>query len=44
MNEIFNFKDTFIIAQENWWLVLLAFALGIWIGWRTCSNSRIEAR
>lgn len=33
MNQLFDFNDTFIVAQHNWWLVLLALALGIWLGW-----------
>jgi hypothetical protein len=35
MNEAFNFHDTLVIAQYNWWLILLALALGIWFGWST---------
>lgn len=33
MNELFNFHDTFVVARGNWWLILLALALGIWVGW-----------
>jgi hypothetical protein len=35
MNQAFNFHDTWIIAQHNWWLVLVALGLGIWVGWTT---------
>jgi hypothetical protein len=37
MNELFNFHDTWIIAEHNWWLLLLTLGLGIWIGWRECN-------
>ncbi len=37
MTELFNFHDTWIIVEQNWWLVLLSLALGIWVGWLTCS-------
>jgi hypothetical protein len=33
MNQLLNFNDTLIVAQHNWWLVLLALALGVWLGW-----------
>lgn len=33
MDQLFNFNDTLIIAQHNWWLVLLSAALGVWLGW-----------
>ncbi len=40
MNELFNFKDSWILVEHNWWLMLLALALGIWVGWKTCSPDR----
>lgn len=33
MNQLFNFHDTLSVAIGNWWLILLALALGIWVGW-----------
>jgi hypothetical protein len=44
MNEAFNFHDTVVIAQHNWWLLLLALALGIWVGWRTSEHQSDETR
>ena len=45
MNELFNFNDTWIVVEQNWWLVLLSLALGVWVGWVTCSreNNRPKA-
>ena len=31
MNELFNFHDSWIVVEQNWWLVLLSLALGIWV-------------
>ena len=39
MNEFFNFHDSWIIVEQNWWLVLASLALGIWVGWATCVRS-----
>jgi hypothetical protein len=39
MNEFFNFNDSWIIVEQNWWLVLASLALGIWVGWATCVRS-----
>lgn len=36
MNEFFNFHDSWIIVEQNWWLVSASLALGIWVGWATC--------
>lgn len=33
MQQLFNFHDTLIVAQHNWWLILLSVGLGIWLGW-----------
>jgi hypothetical protein len=40
MENIFSFHDTWIIAEQNWWLLLVALALGIWVGWTTCEPGR----
>jgi hypothetical protein len=40
MNEFFNFHDSWIIVEHNWWLMLAALALGVWVGWVTCSPDR----
>ena len=37
MNEPFNFHDSWYLVQTNWIWILIALALGIWVGWR--SNS-----
>ena len=39
MNELFNFHDSWIVVEQNWWLVLLSLGLGIWVGWVTCVHS-----
>ncbi len=39
MNEFFNWNDSWIIVQYNWIWMLLALALGVWVGWRTCDTS-----
>jgi hypothetical protein len=39
MNEFFNFHDSWIVVEQNWWLVLASLALGIWVGWATCVRS-----
>lgn len=36
MNEILNFKDSWILVQSNWIWVALAFALGVWVGYKYC--------
>jgi hypothetical protein len=38
MNELFNFHDTWIVAQANWVWLLIALGLGIWIGWISCTS------
>lgn len=40
MTELFNFHDTWIVAQANWIWLLAALGLGIWIGWRSCTSGR----
>jgi hypothetical protein len=44
MNEAFNFHDTIFIAQHNWWLLSLALALGIWVGWSTTYHVPEDSR
>ena len=34
MNEILNFKDSWILVQQNWIWLGLAFALGVWVGYK----------
>ncbi len=36
MNEFFNWHNTAILFQYNWYWLLLAFALGAWNGYRSC--------
>lgn len=40
MTELFNFHDTWIVAQSNWVWLLLALGLGIWVGWTSCSEDK----
>ena len=35
MEEIFNFHDSFFVVQFHWFWMLVALALGIWVGWYT---------
>ena len=43
MNELMNFHDTWIVVEQNWWLVLASLALGVWVGWSTCSRENHTA-
>ena len=36
MNEILNFKDSWIVVQYNWIWIILAFALGVAVGYKFC--------
>jgi hypothetical protein len=36
MNEFFNWHDSWVLFEHNWIWLLLAFAIGGYIGWRTC--------
>ena len=44
MNELFNFNDTWIVVEQNWWLVLLSLGLGVWVGWVTSSRENNQAQ
>jgi hypothetical protein len=35
MNDVFNFHDSWIVAEANWLWLLVALGLGIWVGWKT---------
>jgi hypothetical protein len=35
MNEFFNFHDGWFVVQQNWVWLLVALALGIWVGWKS---------
>ncbi len=39
MNEFFNFNDGWYVVQHNWLWLLVALALGIWVGWRTYTRN-----
>jgi hypothetical protein len=39
MNEFFNWNDTWLVFQHNWVWMLIAAAIGIWVGWTTCDTS-----
>jgi hypothetical protein len=34
--EFWNFKDSAIIVSHHWPWMLLAFAIGVMVGWRSC--------
>ena len=34
MSEFFNWNNTMIIVQHNWYWLLLAFLIGCWVGYR----------
>jgi hypothetical protein len=34
MNELFNWNDTSIVLQHNWIWLLIAFAIGTWVGFQ----------
>lgn len=38
MTEFFNFHDSWYVVQHNWVWILMALALGIWVGWRTSED------
>ena len=38
MVDFWNFHDTVFLAQQNWLWLLVALALGIIVGWMTCSR------
>ena len=40
MNEVLNFKDSWIMVQYNWIWFLLAFALGVAVGYKYCLPSK----
>jgi hypothetical protein len=35
MLEPFNFHDSWYLVETNWVWILVALALGIWVGWRS---------
>ena len=42
MTDFFNFHDTFYVVQHHWFWLLMALALGIWVGWRESGNRSAE--
>jgi hypothetical protein len=38
MTEFFNFHGGWYVVQHNWLWLLVALALGIWVGWKTNTN------
>jgi hypothetical protein len=40
MVDFWNFHDTVFLARENWVWLLVAMALGIIVGWMTCSRAQ----
>jgi len=36
MIDFWNFHDTWYVASENWFWLLVAFAIGGVVGWMTC--------
>ena len=41
MNEFFNWHDVSILWHHNWLWFLLAFALGVWVGWRSSEPANL---
>ncbi len=37
MNEFFNFHDTWILIEQNWVYLAVAFGIGAFVGFRTCA-------
>jgi hypothetical protein len=40
MFEFLNWKDTSILWHYDWFWLLLALGLGIWVGYTTCIPTR----
>ncbi len=40
MNEIFNWHDSWILVQHNWFWLLVAFAIGAWVGFTYNSSEK----
>ena len=40
MNDFFNWHDTWILVEHNWYWMLLALLIGCWVGWTTCDSSK----
>lgn len=38
MVDFWNFNDTMFLARENWLWLLVALALGLVVGWISCSR------
>jgi hypothetical protein len=34
MNEFFNWHNSWILVQQNWFWLLVAFAIGAWVGFK----------
>jgi hypothetical protein len=34
MTDFFNFHDGWYVATQNWVWLLVALALGLWVGWK----------
>jgi len=39
MTDFWNFHDTLSLAAHNWFWLLVALALGVIVGWKTCERS-----
>ena len=39
MNEFFNWHNSWIIVEHNWYWMLAAAAIGAWAAWRTCDTT-----
>lgn len=44
MFELLNWHDTGILWHYNWVWLLLAFALGVWIGYSTCEPVKASGK
>jgi hypothetical protein len=39
MTDFWNFHDSLSLVTHNWFWLLVALALGIVVGWKTCEPS-----
>ena len=40
MEDFWNFKDSWIVVEHNWVWMLIALAIGIFVGWRSRDQAK----
>jgi len=40
MEEFWNFKDSWIVVEHNWVWMLIALAIGVFVGWHSRDHAR----